>query len=613
MASSDFCNVCERKVLIHSFNMRCDICHTMIHLKCLPNVDKTESIYISRESSIWYCTRCIEHIFPFNHIHDDDDFLSTLAENWDLCDSIPYEILKHQNQLFLPFDLNENFSSPLAEMDPDINYYNSQCNANLNSCDYYLENSFNKKVTELEIDDRAFSLLHSNIRSAVQNIDKLDSYLSTLNHKFSIVALSESWLKNHNHELYGLSGYRSEHQYRTHKGGGGVSIFIREGLEYFRRDDISVNNNVLESLFIEIDKECIEKTQNAIIGVLYRPPGTDVHVFNEYLEGILSTFKAEKKLLYLLGDYNIDLLQADKHTSSQEFLDILYSYHLIPSITKPTRVTKKSATLIDNIFSNDIGSNKKLYNGILFSDITDHYPIFHIDYSCSVTTSDSLIKKRIYSPSNIANFSSALCNHNWDHVLENNDPQSAYSSFIKDYTDMYNTHFPLKSYKIGYKTRKTWLSEGMKNSIKTKNRLYRRQKITKNHEHEKLYKSYRNKLNNLLLNAEKEHYEKLMDQYKYNLKKSWSLLKEVINRKKSSSSCSRFLINNVVTNDKKNIANGFNSFFTNVGPSLASKIPSDSRCPSIFLKNRVSNSIVINEVVSREVTIIIKNLKEGSS
>ena len=104
-----------------------------------------------------------------------------------------------------------------------------------------------------------------------------------------------------------------------------------------------------------------------------------------------------------------------------------------------------------------------------------------------------------------------------------------------------------------------------------------------------------------------------MNQYKHNLKKSWNLLKEVINRKKASSSCSRFLINNAVSTDKKNIANGFNSFFTNIGPSLASKIPSDDRSPSIFLKNRVTNSIVIDEVVSKEVTTIIKNLKEGSS
>ena len=79
-----------------------------------------------------------------------------------------------------------------------------------------------------------------------------------------------------------------------------MSIFIKEGLEYFLRNDISVNDNVLESLFIEIDKESIDKPQNAIIGVLYRPPGTDLRIFNDRLEGILALCKAEKKCLYLL-------------------------------------------------------------------------------------------------------------------------------------------------------------------------------------------------------------------------------------------------------------------------------------------------------------------------
>ena len=194
MASGNICNICDRKVLRHSFHMSCDMCSKLVHLKCLPNVDKNQSIYVLRESSIWYCTRCTENIFPFNHIHDDSDFLLALAEDWDLTDSIPFEILKQQNQLFLPFDLNENFDSPLAELDPDIHYYNNQCNASLNSCDYYLKNSFNKKVNELEIDKKAFSLLHSNIRSAVKNLYKLDTYLSNLDHQFNIVALSESWL-----------------------------------------------------------------------------------------------------------------------------------------------------------------------------------------------------------------------------------------------------------------------------------------------------------------------------------------------------------------------------------------------------------------------------------
>ena len=120
-------------------------------------------------------------------------------------------------------------------------------------------------------------------------------------------------------------------------------------------------NNNIECLFIEIDKDCIDKPKNAIVGVLYRPPGTDVTVFNEYLENILEKVKAEKKLLYLLGDYNIDLLNADKHAASQDFLELVYSHSLLPNITKPTRVTKRSATLIDNIFSNDIPSSNNLF------------------------------------------------------------------------------------------------------------------------------------------------------------------------------------------------------------------------------------------------------------
>ena len=366
-------------------------------------------------------------------------------------------------------------------------------------------------------------------------------------------------------------------------------------------------------MFIEIDKECINKPQNAIVGVLYRPPGTDVGVFNEYLESILDKVKTEKKLLYLLGDYNIDLLQADKHSASQDFLDLVYSHSLLPNITKPTRVTKTSATLIDNIFSNNIMSNSNIFTGILYSDITDHYPVFHVDYSSKIKTQDTVIKRRIFSPSNIAKFSSSLCNHDWNHVLQNNDPQVAYSLFMNDYIDMYNSSFPMKSIKFGYKTRKTWLSEGMKNSIKIKNRLYRRQKRTGNPEHESNYKIYRNKLNSILKDAEKSHYEKLLNEHKNNLKKSWNVIKEVINRKKASTSCSRFLINNVITTDKQIIADGFNSFFTNVGPSLANKIPSDDRSPTLFMKNRVGQSIVLDEVVSNEVNVIIKNLKEGSS
>ena len=81
-----------------------------------------------------------------------------------------------------------------------------------------------------------------------------------------------------------------------------------------------------------------------------------------------------------------------------------------------------------------------------------------------------------------------------------------------------------------------------------------------NPEHEYNYKRYRNKLNKLLLDAERNHYNDILNNNKNNMKKSWKILKEIINKKKNSKSCSRFEINGTYTTDKYKIANGFNNF-----------------------------------------------------
>ena len=54
-------------------------------------------------------------------------------------------------------------------------------------------------------------------------------------------------------------------------------------------------------------------------------------------------------MCYLLGDLNIDLFKYDYHKTTSNFLDTMYSYNMFPLIVKPTRVTEKSATLIDHI------------------------------------------------------------------------------------------------------------------------------------------------------------------------------------------------------------------------------------------------------------------------
>ena len=67
------------------------------------------------------------------------------------------------------------------------------------------------------------------------------------------------------------------------------------------------------------------------------------------------------------------LLKHHTHQQTGQYVDMLYSYDLLPVITKPTRITSHTATLIDHIYSDTING---LVSGIVTVDISDHLPVF---------------------------------------------------------------------------------------------------------------------------------------------------------------------------------------------------------------------------------------------
>ena len=68
---------------------------------------------------------------------------------------------------------------------------------------------------------------------------------------------------------------------------------------------------------------------------------------------ILGKIDKENKLCYLMGDFNIDLLKSESCDYSIRFLEQLFTSSYIPLVLRPTRITQHTATLIDNIFTND--------------------------------------------------------------------------------------------------------------------------------------------------------------------------------------------------------------------------------------------------------------------
>ena len=293
---------------------------------------------------------------------------------------------------------------------------------------------------------------------------------------------------------------------------------------------------------------------------------------------------------------------------------MMYTHSLFPNITKPTRIYGKSSTLIDNIFSNDLLGTTQTLSGILETDISDHYPVFHI-VDMSLYPKENLYQKcRSVTDENTSKFMDALNSQDWTNILSCSDAQKAYTSFHVELSRLYNACFPIKYIKQGYKNRKPWLTKALKNSIKIKNCLFKRYKKYENIELGKKYREYRNKLNGLLRSAEKDHYAALLDMNKSNLRNSWRILKEVINKKKRSTVSSKFIVNNSVITDKKSVANGFNTFFTNIGPTLANKIPSTNLSATNYIRQgRLKDSIFLNPTSEEEIRNIIKLLKNGSS
>ena len=75
--------------------------------------------------------------------------------------------------------------------------------------------------------------------------------------------------------------------------------------------------NELESTFIEIANL---KKSNIILGVIYRHPSMDLTDFNcNYLNKLLENISKEQKSIFLLGDFNVNLLNFNEHNQTNEF------------------------------------------------------------------------------------------------------------------------------------------------------------------------------------------------------------------------------------------------------------------------------------------------------
>ena len=124
---------------------------------------------------------------------------------------------------------------------------------------------------------------------------------------------------------------------------------------------------------------------------------------------------------------------------------------------------------------------------------------------------------------------------------------------------------------------------------------------------------YRNKLNHLIRKAEWKYYQDMLLENKPNSKKSWQILKRIINKHRYRSAVQEFNSNGTIIKDGEQTANKFNNLFVNVGSNLSRAIPKSNKDPWNFIQQTPYECFCVMQVNDEEVVKIISSFKDSSA
>ena len=142
-------------------------------------------------------------------------------------------------------------------------------------------------------------------------------------------------------------------------------------MEFQIKDNLSINCKGMKFLSVEL---LFENKCNTLINVLYRQPNSQIKLFEKFLTYSFSITKNSNKVHHIAGDFNLNLLDHENSRKVRDFLNLIYQNGIIPTINKPTRVTRKTATAIDHILTNSF-IDIIIKTGIIKFDVLDNFPI----------------------------------------------------------------------------------------------------------------------------------------------------------------------------------------------------------------------------------------------
>ena len=497
-------------------------------------------------------------------------------------------------------------NSVFQDIDPDDNILNMLYGGEGVESDrsmYYTIDKYNESFC----DSSLFKIFHANIRSLNANGDSFFSFLGSLHDMPEIFCLSETWLSENTMGLYSCKGYSSFHTVGPGNGRGrGVSVFVDDRMSAVRLPELSVSNDTIETCAVKVTYN----TLNIIVICIYRPHSDSIPNFTSSLCEILSNSLLSQQKIFLLGDFNVNLLSDENNNIL--FKTELQSLAFASLISKPTRFPPDNSSslpsLLDHIWTNSMFNCS---SGIVLTDVSDHSPIF-VNFKPACHLNEKIeIKFRYFSEENIDKFVAAISNIDWNDILVD-DINVSMDKFDKVVNDIYCSNFPVKTKTISVKRlMKPWLTSGILHSIRKKSKYFKLLKL--GIINESTYKCYKNRLTNVVRHAKENYYRHLFVNNKKNSKRIWSTFKDLLGKHRKRESLHRIVMGDNVLNSDVDISEAFNNFFSSVGYDLDQNLPLSTENHETFMPSRSSHTFFIKPTTPEEVSELILKLKRKRS
>ena len=689
---SQRCNKCNTRIPKARSLLICSHCDEIKHLKCM-KISKSEAKIIVDSGSAWICYDCISSALPVNACNSAKPARKgpvigpkfkvqcTCCNGWiyspanlktchwcesrvhtkchsgllgcrNCCENmIPgyyvhcYQLYSlhthtHTDVIHNPYDRYQliNEIGNTIDQEQELEYWNEISDI-LVSCNYMEPTNVSSSGA---CDLKIFTL---NIRGLLKNVEKLREDIFTYS-KYDVLCFNETnllqdKLPNGINDLV-LDGFYEpllRDPIRSSGRGGGLAIYINtrvcefENIEKFFPQNFDVTDKSGEFMLVKLHN-CKGFNKTKIIVNIYRSPASkNPDNFTKLIDSLLHGMERHsRKHIILAGDFNVDLTHYDTDKHCQNLIETMTKYGFFQLVSRPTRITDHSATLIDHVYSNNVQHTHSC--NVLTVDLSDHLATLATislgQYSHIAGSRNKRhrvdhginTEKRVFNEPNNLKFIELIGSEMWEEVTSENCADEQYNKFIKIYGQHYDEAYPVKTNHVRRKFErqdpKPFMLPWLEIACARKNKLFHAKIVDPTKENYKAYKKHKTFCDKHVNKAKDKYYKTQFDKYKDCSKKQWQLINTLLGRK--SKSHNKIKLQNAdgnIINSDKDVAEHFNSYFSNIATKIKEVISArtvfDPGGFKHYLSNPISQSMFVRPTTECEVEQIISKLKNKST